>query len=98
MLTPTIQNPSFCAIQFRNNILLKSFPILSILMFFIYFHPYFNSYVNFRQEYFGFRSYFCLIADIQEIISLPLPFHHSLIRKIKFITKQSTTSFPLYLI
>ena len=67
-------------------------------MFFIYFHPYFNSYISFRQEYFSFRPCFCLIADIQGIIYLPLPFHQSLFRKIKFITEQSTTSFPLYLI
>ena len=67
-------------------------------MFFIYFHPYFDSYISFRQEYFSFRPYFCQIADIQGIIYLPLPFHQSLFRKIKFITKQSTASFPLYLI
>ena len=31
-ITTTIKNPSFCAVQLRNNILLKSFPILLILI------------------------------------------------------------------
>ena len=43
IFNPTIKNPSFYAIQFRINILLKSFPILFILIYFINFHPYFNS-------------------------------------------------------
>ena len=32
-MTTTIKNPSFCAIQLRINILLKSFPILLILIY-----------------------------------------------------------------
>ena len=42
----SIKNPGFCAIQLRIIILLKSFPILFILIFFINFHPYFNSYIS----------------------------------------------------
>ena len=32
-MTTTVKNPSFCAIQLRINILLKSFPIILILIY-----------------------------------------------------------------
>ena len=83
---------TFCSKVFR------FYLFWSTVRYFINFYPYFNSYFSFRQEYFSFRPYFCLIADIKELFILPLPFHHSLFRKIKFITKQSTTSYPLHLI
>ena len=38
------------------------------LSYFINFHPYFNSYISFRKEYFSFKPYFYLIADNQGII------------------------------
>ena len=44
------------------------------LSYFINFYPYFNSYISFRQEYFSFRPYFCLIADIQGIIYFTITF------------------------
>ena len=44
------------------------------LNYFINFYPCFNSYISFRQKYFSFRLYFCLIADIQEIIYFTITF------------------------
>ena len=68
------------------------------LSYFINFHPYFNSYISFRQEYFSFRPYFCLKADIQGIIYFTFLPLINLQNKIYYKTVNYSTSFPLYLI
>ena len=56
-------------------------------MYFIHSHPYFNSYISFRQEYFSFRPFFCLIADIQGIIYCTITFPPLIISQKKIYYK-----------
>ena len=70
--------------------MLISFAILFILIYFFNFHPNVNSFIGFRQDYFSFRPYFCLIADIYAIICFTITFSLFIMLQNEIYYKQST--------
>ena len=83
--------PRFYAFKFRNNVFLKSLPIL-YFAYFINFHQYFSRFLSFRQDYFSFRPYLCLIVGIHRIIYFTITLPPLLILQNKIYLKTITVT------